>query len=304
VVIADGSVVHANASKNADLFWAIKGAGASFGVITEFEIFTHPTITNIVAYSYTFSGRPFSQFSQRFKDWQTLISNPSLSRNFASQATVSEVGMVIEGTYFGTQAEFEALNLTLLLPDFPAPDVLVFDSWAGILAHWAEDMALEIGGGVPNSFYAKSLVFKQHDLVPDVGIDQFFAFLDSADPGTLLWFGIFDLEGGATNDIAEDATAYAHRDALFYFQPYVSSTLLPLSQTSVNFLDNMASVLSSAVPDVQNNGAYAGYVDPALGQNGQVAYWGTNYPRLQMIKAELDPTDMFHNPQSVRLPGG
>ena len=40
VVLADGSLVHASASENTDLFWAIRGGGSSFGIVTEFEINT------------------------------------------------------------------------------------------------------------------------------------------------------------------------------------------------------------------------------------------------------------------------
>jgi hypothetical protein len=42
VVVADGSVVRANASENTDLFWALRGGGGNFGVVTEFEVKLHP----------------------------------------------------------------------------------------------------------------------------------------------------------------------------------------------------------------------------------------------------------------------
>jgi hypothetical protein len=41
LVAADGSVVHANSKENADLFWALRGGGGNFGVVTEFEVKLH-----------------------------------------------------------------------------------------------------------------------------------------------------------------------------------------------------------------------------------------------------------------------
>jgi FAD/FMN-containing dehydrogenase len=301
VVLADGSVANCSTTENPDLFWAIRGAGASFGVITEFQVFTHPA-PPALAYSYSFSGRPYAGLAKRFKEWQAMVARPDLSLKIASEAILSELGLIIEGTFFGTQAEFEALNLTTFLPNFPDPNVVVFEDWAGLLGHWAESAGLEIGGGIPNAFYAKSLVFTADNLVPDSGIDALFQYLDRADKGTLLWFGIFDFQGGHTNTIPQDATAFGHRDALVYWQGYVSTILPPLSQKSISFMENATAILANSVPGSLNNGAYPGYVDPELGQSGQVAYWDSNYPRLQQVKKVLDPNDMFHNPQSVRLP--
>src|SRR5215467_14778127 len=42
MVVADGSIVHANAKENPDLFWALRGGGGNFGVVTEFEVALHP----------------------------------------------------------------------------------------------------------------------------------------------------------------------------------------------------------------------------------------------------------------------
>jgi FAD/FMN-containing dehydrogenase len=300
VVVANGSAVRATATENSDLFWAIKGAGASFGVITDFDIITHPAPPAIF-YSYTFTGRPFAQHGQQFKNWMKMVSDPSLSNKLASEVIFTLTGMIIEGTFYGTPDEWAAMNLTSVFSG-GIPNEVVFNSWLGSEEHWFEDLALQVGGGLPSSFYAKSMVFTKNDILTDDGVDAMLKYLDTANAGSLLWFGIFDLSGGAVSQVASDATAFGHRDALFYFQPYIVD-IGKVTSTSKNFIDGWMNVLETAAPGTKNNGNYPGYVDPTLGQAGQAAYWTTNYPRLQQVKAAWDPTDMFHNPQSVRLPG-
>src|SRR5947207_1413107 len=92
VVTADGRAVNVSATQNSDLLWAIKGAGASFGIITEMDIITHPAPTNMTSYTYTFSGRPYSRLANRTRAWQKLVSDPALSRKFASQMIFTEIG--------------------------------------------------------------------------------------------------------------------------------------------------------------------------------------------------------------------
>jgi hypothetical protein len=300
VILADSSIVTASPTQNSDVFWALKGAGASFGIITEFKVRTQPAPGKAVQYSYTFQKRPFANLAPRFKAWQEVIADPTLSWKFASQVILSEIGMIISGTFFGSQEEWNALNVTSAFPDAATENVDVFNNWKGLIGHWAEDVALSLGGGIPSPFYSKSLAFTQNDLIPDQGIDTFFQYLDSVDKGTLIWFGIFDLEGGATNAIPKNATAYGHRDALFYFQSYGVNTGLKVSPTTRSFIRGMNNVLVGSL-EGHILGAYAGYVDPALELgDAQTQYWGANLARLQSIKKTVDPGDLFHNLQSVR----
>ncbi|KIW00659.1 uncharacterized protein PV09_07846 [Verruconis gallopava] len=299
VVLANSSIVSASTTNYPDVFWALKGAGASFGVITQFRVITHAIPSQTVQYSYTFSQRPFSGFADRFKLWQNMAADPALDRRLASQVIFSEAGMILEGTFFGSQDEFDALNLTSIFPDASDSSVLVFNDWLGQASHWGEDLALTLGGGIPTAFYSKSLAFTARDTMPDTTIDAWLKYLDDVDKGTLVWFAIFDLQGGATNDVAKDATSYGHRDAIFYLQAYAVN-LLRVSDTTRAFVQGMHDVIANSMQG-HNLGAYAGFVDPAL-PNAQLQYWNTNYPRLQQIKAAIDPQDIFHNPQSVQLP--
>nr|GAT53495.1 reticuline oxidase [Mycena chlorophos] len=302
IVLANGTITRANETTNADIFWAVKGAGASFGIITEFVFLTHPAPTNAVVYSYEILLGSHASHAPIFAAWQSIISDPQLDRNLASEVIIFELGMIVSGTYFGTIDEFNSLNFTGRLQNSNVT-VSELDSWLGIVDNWAENEALQVVGGISGPFYAKSLTFNSTNLIPQSGIDDFFTYLDNADKGTLIWFAVFDVEGGAINDVAQNATAYAHRNAQFYLQTYAVG-VGSLSNTTISFVENMTNIITDAIPGLSGayagyvDGAYAGYVDPRL-SDGQQQYWGANLPRLEQIKASVDPMDVFHNPQSV-----
>ena len=301
VVTADGKTQHASSTENPDLFWALKGAGASFGVITEFELKTHAAFDNVVLYSYTISPRPFSRSAQQFKIWLELARDPNLDRRFATQVIFSDAGMFFQGTFYGPKEEFEAMNVSRVFKGMSSDEVVVLEGWLGAVTNWVEQVALWMAGKVRNSFYNKSLIFTANDKITASGIYSFLNYLDSTDSGTPYWTAIFDLEGGATNDIPQNETAFAHRDAVLFFQPYLTTGIFPLTQKHRDFLTGMTEILREDVPAVKENGVYPGYIDPYLGPDAPQLYWGSNYPRLQTLKSQFDPGNIFRNPQSVEL---
>jgi len=298
VVLADSTIVRASQTQHPDLFWALKGAGAGFGVITEFVVRTEPEPGTTVKYAYSFTLGTYKSMVNSFKDWQKFVSDPNLTRKFASEVILTQAGMIISGTYFGSKSDFDALGIEQRFFGHQKASVIVFDDWLGVVAHWAEEDALKLGGGISAEMMAKSLTFNTMNLIPDNVIEDLFDYLDRAKKGTPLWFAIFNFQGGAVTDVAMDATAYAHRDALFYLQSYAVD-LGGLTETTKTFVRGINKVISTAMPSDAALGTYAGYVDPELA-NPQQSYWRSNLPRLEMIKRSVDPSDLFHNPQSVR----
>jgi hypothetical protein len=298
VVLADSRIVRASATENPDVFFAIKGAAAGFGIVTEFTVLTHPAPGNAIRYSYTFEIGSSKTLAETFKKWQKFVSNPSLSRKLYAQATLCAIGMIVTGTFFGSQQEYDALGMEAVLPKPHKSDVVVIiDNWLGVVTHWKEDLGLHLVGGVQCAFYSKCLAFKTTDLMPSACIDNLFDYLETAKKGTALWFLNFELQGGAINDIAADKFAYAHRDVLMYMESF-GIDIGRVSPTTRAFITGINNVITSAMSGTKF-GSYPGYVDPEL-KNGQEAYWGPNLPKLEKIKRAIDPKDVFHNPQSVR----
>lgn len=310
MVLADGRIVTASEKENPDLFWAIRGAGASFGIITSFRLRTEPAPGHTIEYRYSFTTGSWADMATVFKSWQKFIAEEDLSENFASEAVINPLGLVISGTFFGSQADFDKLSLR---PNFPlkhtGKSTLVFDDWLASLTHWAEEVALLLGGGIPARAYTKTLTFggDAQNRIPDEVVEKMFRYIETAAKDTLIWFVIFDLVGGKVNKIPMEATAFAHRDALFYLQAYaVSQRSSPVSAVTKKFLSGLTELIvhEMTVDDGRytDYGAYPGYVDLEI-KDAQKAYWRTNLPRLEQIKEKFDKEDVFHNPQGV-WPGG
>ncbi|KAE8377966.1 glucooligosaccharide oxidase [Aspergillus bertholletiae] len=296
VVLANGSIVRASATQYQDVLFAVKGAGASFGVVTEFVLRTEEAPGEAVAYTYTLNLGGAKSNAALFKQWQELIMDPQLSRKFASVCTITQGAMVISGTYFGSKAEFDALGLGERFPGVTSTNAIVFTDWLGLVAHWTEQSLLDLTGGIPASFYSRCLSFTERTPITEDGIDRLFDYLATKPSGALVWLLYFDLEAGAINDVPMDATGYAHRDVLYWMQSYAVS-LGPVSATTYEFLDGLNEVVRNGTPGI-GIGVYPGYVDPRL-ENPRQSYWRSNLGRLSEIKSHVDPEDVFHNPQGV-----
>ena len=324
VVTADGSIRRASSTENSDLFWvgtaglffslfslrrilltqgliqqALKGAGAGFGIITEFVVRTHPEPGSVVQFTYTITVGSQADIVPSFKAWQDLVVDPDLDRRFGTEFIMEPLGCIITGTFYGTQDEFNATGIPAKLPQGGKLG-LTINNWVASLVQDAENEALYLTD-TPTAFYSKSLAFRPEDAIPEAQIRDLFKWIDGATKGTLLWFVIFDATGGAVSDVAANATAYPHRDKFMFYQSYAVG-FPPLPRATRDFLAGVHSRILAALPvgaDAAAHTTYAGYVDPAL-TDGPQEYWGSNLPQLELVKRTWDAADLFSNPQSVR----
>ncbi|PLN80611.1 FAD-binding domain-containing protein [Aspergillus taichungensis] len=298
VVLANATIVRASENQNPDVFFAVKGAASGFAIVTEFVVRTEPEPGQAVQYAYSFTFGDTESRAKLFKQWQAYVTQPDLTRKLASTLTLLEGSIFITGTFFGSKSEYEALKIEENFPGANNASLIVFDKWLGLVAHWAEEVGLQIGGGIAANFYSKSRSFTEKSLMSPEDIDRLFEFVDNTDKGTALWFAIFDFQGGAINDVPQNATAFAHRDTLIWLQSYAINLLGEVKQETFDFLDRFNDVTVAGNAASVPYEAYPGYVDARLEQPQQ-AYWGSNLDRLKKIKAAIDPDNVFRHPQSV-----
>lgn len=296
-VLADSSIVKASQTQNPDLFFALRGAGAGFAVVTEFKFRTEPAPAQTVNYVYSWNATGAHSRAQVFKSWQNFISDANLPRKLSSTLTVNPGIALMAGAYFGSREEFDALKIASHFPPASSFDAQVFTNFLELNELWAEQIE-QSGIATPAYFYAKSLGFHRETKIPDSVVDKLFDYLATARNDAQFWAINFEVGLGAIKDVPADATANPHRDELFFLLSY-AKTSGKVSPTTVDFLNGINQVATSGHPNAAY-GEYSGYVDPK--ENNDKArknYWGSNLKRLQAIKAAVDPRDIFHNQQSV-----
>ncbi|KAG8914521.1 hypothetical protein FRC00_012801 [Tulasnella sp. 408] len=307
VVIANGSVVTASAQSNSDLFWAIRGAAPSYGIVTAWTFNTLPAPANLVNYWYTFSSSLSNtqavQIIQAFMNF--AASKPTKQLQCVANIGVSNgrVYVSIMGTFYGSQADFNTA-IGPLQSSFPGDVGMSLRTtnrdWYGGLTEFTG--SLNTGGPDDyDNFFAKSLF--SSTAYSQAAITNWVNYMtQQGNSAPVMWWVLIDMYGGSVSDVAEDATAYAHRSAVLNFQIYGYSSNdghnAWVGQSGIDFINGLTSSL-----DPNPSAAYPNYIDPTLtAAQWQSLYFGGHMDRLKQLKAAWDPNNVFRFPQSIPLP--
>ncbi|KAH8706325.1 hypothetical protein BGZ61DRAFT_531529 [Ilyonectria robusta] len=302
VVLADGSLVHCSATQNQDLFWALRGAGSSFGIVAELEFDTFEAPDKVTPFSIELNWSE-DEAVVGIKALQDIAADASKELNM--QIYMAPGGQTIQGVYYGDQ---NGLNAALrpLLDDI---DTQISEAstigWIEGLEHFADGQELDqtYPYDAHTTSYKSSLM--THALTQGQ-IESFMSavFTNLNDPSARhSWFILLNLHGGANSVVAEVPpyeTAYVHRDKLllYQFSDRGSDGVYPEEGFALlkGFRESVTGSMAAG-----EWGMYANYLDTELdSETAQKLYWGDNLPRLRQIKAAVDPGDVFWNPQGVR----
>ncbi|KAG8827161.1 hypothetical protein FRC18_009930 [Serendipita sp. 400] len=301
VVLANGTSVTTSESSYPDLFWALKGAGPSFGIVTSWTYSTLAAPATSVFFSISIPQyKTGDTFAAGFAKYQTFVHTApkELAMAFSFGGNSQGINVQLIGNYFGSKSDFTTL-VNGLVQDLNASIDTAdeYTDWTKILvANGYGEQLVTAGPSPPNTFFAKSLV--TFDLLDDTSLKRWGDYLvNTAAKADINWFAQADLYGGAiSTDFDASSASFAHRDAFLVFQFYGSSNNnAPYPSDGIDVINKM---LTSLSPNPA--AAYPNYIDPTLSDSEwQSQYFGNNMARLSGIKALYDPNNVFKFPQSI-----
>lgn len=287
LVDAGGKQITASSDENAELFWALRGAGCSgFGVVTELEVVLHP-ITRVVTWSLAWPPRDAARV---LGAWQSLVPLlPDGAGSFLQLDAVAGRGVVsvrsngmlapLRADATPTASTARSLLRPLIGAVPPAAQSMREEPFRAT-APLGEKLA------EPVRFKGKSDILTT-PLGPSA-IDAVVDALAHLETGPVAM--MLDGYGGAIARVPDDATAFAHRDALACVQWYTQWQ----SPGDTGSRLAMMRDLHARVHPHFSGGADVNYCDADL-VDGLRAYFGAHLERLRMIKRTVDPANRFRS---------
>jgi FAD/FMN-containing dehydrogenase len=288
LVTADGRLITANANEHPDLFWALRGGGGNFGVVTRLiyravEVDTvYGGALILPATAETLAGVVGA--AEAAPDGLSTITDMMVAppAPFIPDPWVGRPILIMTAVYAGDPADGPAVMAPFRALAEPIADMLGPMPYHGIYAFTEE-------AGAASAYHLRSAFLHSFDTAAAASV---MAAFDTAPAGMNL-FHIRAL-GGAMARVPADATAFAHRDA----------KILVMMLSGFEAGDGAAqrAWVSSLLDDLRPlvDGVYSNFLGDEGDARVHEAYPAATYARLAAVKRAYDPTNVFHRNQNIR----
>lgn len=288
IVTADGQLRRASAAENEDLFWAVRGAGSNFGVVTSFEFQAHPVGPMVMVGAIFYPLEEAKELLAVWRDYMASAPDDLSSLAFCWSVPAADPFppehhgkpvLVVAAVYAGAVEDGEPVVQPLRELAQPVVDLSGPWPWLGLQSGF--DALFPSG----QFRYWKSRALAELSPAAIDDIADFAARRPSPLTDITVWHN-----GGAMNRVGETDTAYAGRDAPFLVTGEASWADPSQNDEGIAW----GREFWSAMGRHSTGGLYLNF--PGLGEEKEElvkAGYGVNYERLAALKAEYDPTNLF-----------
>ncbi|HEY1336484.1 MAG TPA: FAD-binding oxidoreductase [Bryobacteraceae bacterium] len=292
MVLADGSFVVASADENADLFWAVRGGGGNFGVVTSFEFAAHP-VGMVCAGPMLWTLEDAADVMKWHRDF--IRQAPEEMNGFIAMMTVppgppfpEELHLkkmcAIVWCYQGSMEQANAILEPIRAYRRPAFEFFV-------------PMPFPMLQGMFDPIYPPGLQwYWKADFFNDLGDAAIEKHLEHARllPTWLSTMHMYPVNG-KVNRVGETETAFGHRNSLF------SGVIVGVDSDPANAgkITEWAKAYYEALHPFSTGGAYLNFMMEEGDDRIRATFRG-NYERLAAIKAKYDPENFFNVNQNIR----
>jgi FAD/FMN-containing dehydrogenase len=284
IVTADGRLLRASADENPDLFWAVRGGGGNFGVVTSFEFGLHPMNRQVIGGDLVFPiARARELLAFYAEQSQAAPDELYLDAVMRVPAAGKDGVCVLHGCWSGDPARADAAFAPLRKLGKPLVEKIGPVDYVALQRSWDDTDPRNEGE------YLKSGFIERFDGELVSALADGFA----GDPGrsTALFF---QHAGGAIRRVPSDATAFPHRHASHNM--FVNVTW-PLEQAGDPHIAYARDYWKSVARFT--NGYYTNEVANEPQRQLDENYQG-NLARLRTLKAKYDPTNLFRLNANVK----
>jgi FAD/FMN-containing dehydrogenase len=291
VVLADGTRARASADENPELFWALRGGGGNFGVVTSFHFRAHPVSTVLAGPTFW----PLEQTAEVMRFYREFITAaPRELNGFFATMTVPPADFL--------PAELHLRKVCAVMWCYVGPEDAAADLFAPVqevgtpLLHGVGPMPFPALQSLFDGFYSPGLQwYWRADFVrelPDAAIEQHSRFAEKL-PTVHSAMHLYPIDG-AVHDVGAADTPFSYRDAN-WAEVIVGVDPDP---ANVSVIRNWTVDYWDATHPYSAGGAYVNFMMDE-GRARVRATYGDNYDRLAAAKRTYDPANVFRVNQNI-----
>ena len=293
LVTVEGESITASADENPDLFWAVRGGGGNFGVITQFEYALYPVGPDVLAGLIVYPLEQARQVLSRYREftrvapedltvWSVMRKAPPLP--FLPEDVHGKEVVILAFMYAGDPADGK--EHASVLNSFGEP----YGEHVGVMPYtdWQQGFDSLLTPGARN-------YWKSHNFT-ELTDDALEIMIDYAGTLPSPQCEIFVAHiAGSANRVAPDAMAYGARDTRYVLNVHARWDAAADDDTCISW----SREFFKATKPYASTGAYVNFMTAEEGDRVASAY-GSNYDRLVEVKRKYDPDNVLHMNQNIQ----